>query len=367
MMMKQLSKVIMVALMFLPLCAVGQNAHDSALVREEGSQLELFPILSYDSDAGFGFGGKAFAWNFLRGDESIDLTLFRSTKGERWYRLVVSLPDFERRQGTVYPWSLDAVVDYDKWIASNFFGVGKGSRSEDRVTYTKEPLELTLMAGRGFTPTVAGQAGIRFKAVRTLFDSHDPSVRVMGSLAQSGRVAYLSMIWSIRYDTRDSYVDATHGLVVQGDIEDAPGVSMNDVTFTKGTLAIQAYQELFGRTSVAARAMVAGISGSDLPIHVLLPIGGGSTLRGYPQDRLLDRISGLVNVEFRFPIIWRFWGIAGIDAGQVWHDTRSVSLGQWKANGVIGLRFKMDLFIVRMDLGFSDETTGFYLNFGQLF
>jgi hypothetical protein len=55
------------------------------------------------------------------------------------------------------------------------------------------------------------------------------------------------------------------------------------------------------------------------------------------------------------------------DAGQVWHDTRSVSLDQWKANGALGLRFKMDLFIVTMDLGFSEETTGFYLNFGQLF
>jgi hypothetical protein len=36
-------------------------------------------------------------------------------------------------------------------------------------------------------------------------------------------------------------------------------------------------------------------------------------------------------------------------------------------NYVCGLRYYMDTFIVRLDVGLSDETTGLYLNFGHIF
>src|SRR5512135_1045836 len=109
--------------------ALAQNDTMRTAARPE-SELEFLPILSYDTDVGFGYGVKAFAVGELGSDESFDLTLFHSTKGERWYRFVVSLPDFERRQGTVYPVACDLVVDYDKWIAASFFGVGNDSKFE---------------------------------------------------------------------------------------------------------------------------------------------------------------------------------------------------------------------------------------------
>jgi outer membrane protein assembly factor BamA len=354
-----------VASLLLAAAALAQSASDSAVVGGRTDQLELFPILSYDSDAGFGYGAKVFAWNYLGGDESIDITLFNSTKGERWYRLVFSIPDFERRQGTVYPLSFDIILDYDKWIASNYYGVGNAAREEDRTTYTKEPLEIGLMVGRGWTPTIASQVGLRTKAHRNTVDP-DTASHTPGQLYTS-RIDYWSLAGNLRYDTRNSYIDATRGLVVQCDLEYAPGLSINDVSFTKVSVALQVYEELFGRTSVAARGLFSEISGADLPLQVLLPVGGVSTLRGYPQDRFVDRVAAVVNGEFRFLIFWRFWGIVGIDAGRVWNAVHSLSFDDWKVAVVIGLRFKMDLFIVRMDFGVSKETTGFYLNFGQLF
>lgn len=45
------------------------------------SEWEAFPIINYDSDAGFGYGGKGFLFNYLKGKESFDLTLYSSTKG----------------------------------------------------------------------------------------------------------------------------------------------------------------------------------------------------------------------------------------------------------------------------------------------
>jgi len=44
-----------------------------------------------------------------------------------------------------------------------------------------------------------------------------------------------------------------------------------------------------------------------------------------------------------------------------------VQLSDWIINQVLGLRFYMDDFIVRLDVGFGSETTGIYFNFGHIF
>ena len=135
------------------------NEADSSASREQPI-IEPFPILSYDTDAGFGYGVKVVFRNQLGFRESFDLTLFNSTKGERWYRLVASLPDAEMRQGTSYPIAFDLAVDYDKWINNSFFGVGNDASFDQREIYTKEPLDLSLTVSRGFSPEVIAGADL---------------------------------------------------------------------------------------------------------------------------------------------------------------------------------------------------------------
>ncbi|MEK6571650.1 MAG: hypothetical protein AABZ61_09780, partial [Bacteroidota bacterium] len=124
-------------------------AEDSLLV---GPKTEALPILTYDTDVGFGYGVKVFFLNHLKCDESFDIVLFNSTKGERFYRLVFSMPDFEKRLGKAYLLAVDLIVEYDKWIKNNFFGIGNTSSYADKQVYTKEPLEVSLALSRGFTP-----------------------------------------------------------------------------------------------------------------------------------------------------------------------------------------------------------------------
>jgi hypothetical protein len=96
-------------MLILPRTSAGQD--EKRVQSDTSSELEFLPILSYDTDAGVGYGIKSFFLNYLHNNESFDVVLFNSTKGERWYRVVYSLPDFERRQGTVYPLALDLTVD----------------------------------------------------------------------------------------------------------------------------------------------------------------------------------------------------------------------------------------------------------------
>jgi outer membrane protein assembly factor BamA len=342
-----------------------KSSRDSSLSE---STIEGLPILIYDTDVGFGFGAKAFFLNDLGRSESFDLTLFQSTKGERWYRLVFSLPDFERRQGTVYPLALDLVVDYDKYIKNNFFGVGNMSSFSDKENYTREPIDVSLALSRGFTTSLVGQVGWRYKTVRNFNFSEESRLRSLPPALNASRVSYASVFFSLRYDTRNSYINPSQGSVLQGDAEVVPHSGLENVALTQISAWARHYTELFiPKTVLAVRLGMQGLMGIDLPVQVLLPIGGGSTLRGSPQDRYLDKVSAVANAELRFPIFWRFGGVAGLDLGKVWGAFKDFDLHRWAVNPVAGLRFYMNTFVVRCDVGFGKETTGLYFNFGQMF
>jgi outer membrane protein assembly factor BamA len=325
---------------------------------------ELMPIVSYDTDTGFGYGVKLFALNHLGLDESFDLVLFNSTKGERWYRFVFSFPDFEKRQAAKYPLAVDVVVDYDKWIRSSFFGVGNASGFDAREYYTKEPVDVSIALSRGFTHSLVGQAGVRYKIINSFNVEHGRVLDQLFPAVNPSKVRYASLFLVFRYDTRKSFINPSEGLVLQGESEFASGTS----AFTRLGVSAQHYTcFLQSNIVVAARFSMQRLIGKNLPLQVLLPVGGNNTVRGSPQDRFLDRVSAVANAEIRFPIYWRFGGVAGFDAGKVWYKFSDVDLNRWATNPLLGLRFYMDTFVVRLDMGFGKETMGFYLNFGHMF
>jgi outer membrane protein assembly factor BamA len=330
--------------------------------------IEFFPILSYDTDAGFGYGGKVVFRNQLGWRESFDLTLFNSTKGERWYRFALSLPDAELRQGSAYPIAVDFFADYDKWINNSFFGVGMESSFDEREYYTKEPLELNLAFSHGFSGSVIGSAGARFKAVRNYGFADDSKLKVLPPELNAGRAEFASFFLQLRYDTRNSYLNPVSGSVVQLEYERAPASSAWNVAFTRSAAVLQTYHQLlFPGATLALRYSTVVVQGENLPVQVLLPVGGNSTLRGSPQDRYLDQVAAVANAEFRFPIYKRLAAVAAVDAGRVFHSLSQYSLARWAVNPTAGLRLVMETFVVRLDVGFGKETTGFYLNFGQIF
>ena len=356
-------RLSLLTLMALAAAATPVTANDPPL-----PNTEFLPILSYDTDAGLGYGLKFFAVGHLGMRESFDLILFNSTRGERWYRLVFSLPDFELRQGTQYAAAVDLTVDYDKWISNNFFGVGNRAPFDARETYTREPFEVTVVASRGFSTVLVGQAGVRWWWVQNSNFEPESVLPSLPPAVNAGKATSLSLTASFRWDTRNSFVDPSAGLVLQADMEVAPRLGWTTTAFSRFGGTAQWYQPLFDTSAVLAlRFLGQGIAGDDIPVQMMLPIGGNRTVRGLVQDRYLDRVSAVANMEIRFPIWWRLRGVAGIDAGKVWHLPGEIDLVRWPVCAVVGLRLAMDTFIVRLDLGFSNESTGFYLNFGQLF
>jgi outer membrane protein assembly factor BamA len=355
--------ILLYAVWFILHAAASAGAGPDTL---QGTKFEVLPILSYDTDAGTGFGAKAFLLNSMGWRESFDVVLFQSTKGERWYRMVFSVPDFEQRQGTVYPIAFDLTVDYDKWITYKFFGVGNGSPYGNPEIYTREPLEISATASRGFLPHFVGQVGVRMR--RSSNVDAGERLRSLPPVENSSVANSIGVLVSGRFDSRNSYVNPSSGAVAQLEFELAPRMLWSNVVYLRTAVLLQYYAEPGWLHSVlASRAGMELLAARELPVQMLTAIGGTRTVRGSIQDRFLDRIGAVVNVEWRIPLFWRFGVILGADAGTVWHDLARIDLQRWAMNPVVGLRLYMDTFIVRADLGLGKESTGFYLNFGQLF
>ncbi|MHB8056192.1 MAG: BamA/TamA family outer membrane protein, partial [Candidatus Aminicenantales bacterium] len=84
-------------------------------------------------------------------------------------------------------------------------------------------------------------------------------------------------------------------------------------------------------------------------------------------NRFLDKGKFLANIEYRFPIWWVFGGNVFVDAGNVWPNLEKVDLGKTVFDYGVGLRLYMKDFVVRVDIGFSDEGSRLYFNFGHIF
>jgi len=322
----------------------------------------------YDTDVGVGYGAKLFLLNHLKRGESLDTVVFNSTKGQRWARVQFSAPDFERRQGEAHPLSLDIYADYDARIRASFFGVGSDAEKVDQETYRREALDLRATIGRGISPPLVGQVGVRYRSVGHSEFEEDGSLRSLPPVLNSGRAAWVSVYAIARHDTRNSFVNPTEGVVLTGEAELAPGALAN----APGLMRVAGWSRLYlpvlgGRLTLAGRAGMEGVAGDDLPVQALLPVGGGGTVRGLSQDRYLDRLRALVNVEARFPLYRRLGGIVGVDAGSVWASVEDASLRGWHTSPAVGLRYYLDTFVARLDVGLGRETTGVYFNFGQVF
>ncbi|MGD8539245.1 MAG: BamA/TamA family outer membrane protein [Candidatus Aminicenantes bacterium] len=330
----------------------------------------VFPILMYNTDIGVGFGAKGKFVNFLGQDESFDLLLFNSTKGERTYVFVFSLPDFEIRLGTTYSFSFDLKAEYSKLLKANFCGLGPDSEKKDLTRYTDEKKELILTWGKGLNPHFVIEAMCVLKSIRYFNIEEDKSHTETLDGVGEDFSPYITVL--VRYDTSDSWIHPKKGLriLLRNDLATSfLGNSRTD--YIRYTLDLRKYLLLIGQNDVLAfRFVLQQIIGEDVPLYEMSVLGGSSemtAMRGYMLNRFKDKGKFLINTEYRFPLWERLGGNIFVDWGLVWPSWKKIRFDLAAKNFGWGLRYYLKNFVVRFDMGFSSEGTGIHFNFGHIF
>lgn len=325
----------------------------------------FLPILMYDSDIGLGFGIKSVWKNYLRCQESSDLLVFSSTKGEQDYALSFSFPDDEIRQGRIYPLAFDARIEYDKVLKSNFFGFGNGSENNE-FQFPRESFSLWLAVSRALDKAIAIGINSRY-AHYTAYGYNLDWQTINAVTPGAGRIDFITLKAFIHYDTRNSILNPNGGLKAELSIERELPVINTDYDFTKFRYEIGFYHKIISPAHIlASRFWIQHVAGRA-PYQELSKIGDSWTARGYKADRFLDKAMALISIEYRFPIYKKLGGVTFVDDGRVWPGMDKFCLKDWHSDFGIGLRLYLKNFVARLDIGHSHESTRIFFNFDQVF
>jgi outer membrane translocation and assembly module TamA len=107
------------------------------------------------------------------------------------------------------------------------------------------------------------------------------------------------------------------------------------------------------------------------PFMMLSKLGGDELMRGHFQGRYRDRHILAGQVEYRFPIWWRFIGVAFVGVGEVAPEFSAFTLRGLKYSMGGGLRFTLDAkerINIRFDYGYGlHRNHGFYFGISEAF
>ena len=261
-------------------------------------------------------------------------------------------------------WQLYGELAYFRFIY-DYYGIGNDIPKDFRELFTVQYPRVRINALYNILPKQ--YLGIRYWMDNwTMIENEGElaSGEVRGG--QGGLLSGLGIIHT--YDTRDKVFDARKGWLIETVLLSNGSWIGSDFTFQKFIVDARKYLDL-GSSHGLALNLYTELTAGEPPFNGLAQMGGPRRMRGYYEGRFRDMNLITYQMEYRFPIYWRFngvffGGLAAVDdtlrfSGNIW---------RWSAGG--GLRFTFDQtqrINIRIDYGITKESRGFYFTIGEAF
>jgi outer membrane protein assembly factor BamA len=108
----------------------------------------------------------------------------------------------------------------------------------------------------------------------------------------------------------------------------------------------------------------------QVPFLDMSSVGNDDLLRGYPKNRFRDVNFLGAQVEYRFPLFWRFGMVTFAGAGDVFNKYTDLGINEVKYSVGAGLRFVVnpaERLNIRLDYGYGREGGYFYFVVAEAF
>lgn len=354
-------------------CIAAEDTADQAVASTDTvatgrANTVVLPILGYTPDTGFMLGVAALRFFYLEPDgpdtrpSVFSPTFIYTTKNQ----IMVFLgSEFNWGEGRSNAGLFPSYVKFP----DSFYGIGRDVSLSDGEDYTPERISVGLRYNREVLGELRVGAEYRFTRHRILEmepDGQLASGSVNGTEKSTISLPGLSVSW----DTRDNIWAPSGGLWLKLDASVSSGTFGSDYRFNQFGGDFRGYLAMGKKSVWAAQILATGLDG-DPPFFVLPRLGGEDGLRGYRGSLFQDKTRALARGEFRRDgLLGRFGGVLFAGIGDVAPSVGKLSFvgNLWTAG--LGIRYLWDeaeKLKIRLDYGWGNGDSGFYLSLGEAF
>jgi len=363
------------------------------------------PVVYADPNTGFSYGagvgiifydnndeirhliGPYIHYNKNTGEGVTGRYIFMPTAKERYYYKISKsvnvneeyLAEYTNQKFYLENASFSALADIYSEGTSRFYGVGRSSRSEDKMNYNHA--EQTYQIKLGYFINRFADFNLRFEFfhidVKKGVEENTPQVIDAfkdHSLVRKteGLAAKLELGFNLLGELDEE--EASMRFSVWGE----QGFSLfgEDELFEKWGSDLKFNWNFHPKISWAGWVSYREVHGNDLPFYLLSSLGGSRSFRGYELGRLYDNnaVLGMTELRWKFGTLNKFnfktvWELAFFyDVGQVGAKDSDFAINHLEHSGGIGIRTHFgENLLTRIDLSIANEGFKIYVDFGYPF
>jgi hypothetical protein len=336
-------------------------AEDSAQTAHQKEGILLVPLLYYTPDTRLAAGAMGVYYFHTGSDEK-----------ETRLSFVKLLADYTQNKQVDVWSSWNVFTEGEKYLfkgelryrnfPDRFFGIGNNTVAEQEELFSYDLLSLKFLAMQQVRKHLF--IGFDFN-----FEKHyNISYQKQGALSRGevpgsagGIMSGLGFVST--WDTRDNVINAHKGFLLEFSSyfnRDFLGSAFNynifNIEFNKFVKVTEKSVLAFNTSGV--------FTYGEVPFLSMPRLGSDKILRGYPAYRFRDKNFLATQVEYRFPVYWRFGLVAFTGVGDVFNNTTDVSFRQLKYSYGLGLRYlanESERLNIRLDYGFGLNSQAFYI------
>jgi len=251
---------------------------------------------------------------------------------------------------------------------NKFFGIGNNTQPENAEDYSSKNLHFFLSAFKRISRGM--EIGLHFHFLQWNMMETDPQGLLTAGMipgSSGGKVSGIGLLTVL--DSRDNIFSPNQGHFLELEAKHYSGFLSSDFTFSIITLNLRKYIPIFKDHVLALQTLIINQNG-DPPFIAMAQLGGERNMRGYYEGRYRNKNLLQFQAEYRLPLFWRFGMVLFAGAGNVADQFKTLWNNPFHLSYGLGVRFlfdKKERIFVRLDIGFGQDSTGFYITIHQAF
>lgn len=340
---------------------------DSTVVNQSGDTVVL-PILGYTPDTGLMLGATVMKFFHLDppGEDTrssvISPVFIYTLKNQTMIFLGTDLNWGGGR------WHAGLVPSYQKF-PDDFYGIGRDAGNEALESYTPEQFAFDGMIERETFGEL--RLGVTYQVAKHQYLETEPGGIFESGLVPGAETAVVSAPGlQLGWDTRDNTWFARTGSEIRTGVAFYREAFGSDFDWTEYTVDLRRYLPI-GERGVLAGQLLYVTGDGEVPYDRMPRLGGDSGLRGYSAARFTDRTKMLGRLEIRSGEVWkRMGGTVFVGYGDVSPTPAKLTTAAQIYTYGFGLRFVLsheEMVNIRVDVGFGNDDSAFFLSLGEAF